>query len=55
MLTYKVYYHDSETMRNHSVIVKATGIIPAIQNAASVAITKKWFKLGLEIWKVELY
>lgn len=54
MITYKVWYNDPETMKNHSVKVNATGIIPAIQNAATEAIKKSWFKLGLTIWKVEM-
>jgi hypothetical protein len=54
MRTYKVWFNDPDQMKNHSVKVNAMGIIPAIENATEQVISKKWFKLGLDIWKVEL-
>lgn len=54
MRTWKVWFNDSEEMKNHSVKVKATGIVPAIDEAQKAMGKKFGLKyLGWDLWKVE--
>lgn len=55
MRTWKVWFNDAETMKNHSVKVKATGIVPAIDEAQRKAMDKYGLEyLGWDLWKVEM-
>lgn len=54
MRQYKVWFNDPETGKNHSVKVKAMGIIPAIDEAQKAMMEKGLAFLGWDIWKVEM-
>jgi len=54
MKDYKVWFNDPDTMKNHSVKVKAMGIIPAIEEAQRAMMKKGMAFLGWDIWKVEM-
>ena len=49
MSKYKVYYYNDETKKTKTATVKATGIVPAIEEA----IRKHLDLLGWEIVKAE--
>lgn len=55
MRDYKVWFNDPEEMKNHSVKVKAMGIIAAIDEAKRVMLNSEGLKvLGWDIWKAEM-
>lgn len=55
MKDYKVWFNDAETMENHSIKVKANGLIEAIENARKEMYNKHGSKsLGWDIWKAEM-
>lgn len=55
MKDYKVYFNDAETMKNHSVKVKAYGLIEAIEKAKKEMFEKHGLKsLEWDIWKAEM-
>ena len=55
MRTWKVWWNDSQTGKNHSVKVKATGIVPAIEEAQKKMMDKVGLQfLSWDLWKVEL-
>ena len=54
MRTWKVWFNDSEKMKNHWVKVKATGICPAVTEGIRKAMDKFGMKsLCWDLWKVE--
>ena len=54
MRTWKVWFNDPEEMKNHSVKVKATGIVPAIEEAQKKMMDKVGLQfLNWDLWKAE--
>lgn len=55
MKDYKVWFNDAETMKNHSIKVKANGLIEAINESKEKMYDKYGIKsLEWDIWKAEM-
>lgn len=55
MRTWKVWFNDWHTGKNHSVKVNATGIVPAIDEAQKAMMDKVGLAyLEWDLWKVEM-